>query len=178
MVDAEYQRLYGGPSSGIGSALLGSFSGTGAAAFGMAGSAMSAAAGALGPFGVAALAATGGLVLLNRQINNLADSYAQYSPAIATAQAFAEMRQIMNDMRRANTMGSQIANYIDTQSKLDQSWQDFMLNLVTTFGPGLNEILKILTDILKLITGARDDQQLGEMTGLAAEPRSIFVPNL
>lgn len=160
-VEMEYESMFGKKQperttpkeppdqlAGVSNAAVSTLTGPGASAFGMLGSVAAQTAKALGPLGVGALALTGGFVLLKRSIDSLVDRYAQYSPAIATAQAFAEVRQIFGDMRRANQLGTSFSRYIEVQSRLDQSFQDLKANVIESLTPTLIDLMTGLNVII------------------------------
>ena len=190
-IQAAYAGLYGQTfSQRIGSAFAGTLSGAGAGAFGLAGSAVSAGAAALGPLGLAALAAAGGLHLLNRQANELAARYTEFSPQISQAQAIAELRGTMNDFRRANQLGPSLSNFIRTRTDLEQSWEDFKAKMLESLLPLLQKILEFVTIIVKasnvsindilrwlgIIANNTDLVNNNVFNQQSPDPRNIFVP--
>lgn len=77
-------------------------------------------------------------------INQTADRYAEYSPAIAQAQAVAEIRQTMGDFRRAQKLGAEMSKFILAQSDVQQKFEDIKVK-------ALNAMLPMITKALEMI---------------------------
>ncbi len=89
----------------------------------------------------AATEAFGGLV---SALNQVAERYGEYSGEIAQAQAIAEVRQTMGDMRRAQEVGGEMAKFVITQSEMQQKFEDIKIKLLMQLVPIVTQILDIL----------------------------------
>jgi len=87
------------------------------------------------------------LASVMQALDKTAERYGQYSPQIAQAQAIAEVRQTIGDLRRAQTIAPEMARYIQAQSDLQQKFEDTKIRLLT-------KILPVITRILEIIEGA------------------------
>ncbi len=152
------RRMFGTPQGQAGSpaSAIGASSLTNAAA-GTAESGASPAASLASSATIAAAALTAVAVAglaVNKELNQLVEKYGQYSPEIATAQATADVRSIIGDMRRAQESGPQLAQFIEAQSKFEQKYEDAKLALLTSLMPiatGIFDILKMAMPILQVI---------------------------
>jgi hypothetical protein len=189
-VEMEYESLFGPrqrpptprterPQQTVGEAALGTLTGAGAAGLG---STLTAFAKAIGPVGIAAIAAAGGLFLLNRRVNQLADTYGQYNAQIALAQAQAQVRGTLGDIRRADESAPNFARYIEAQSHLEQEWKDVETNLLNALLPLATtavDSLTILLAIVKPITEglaflSKTADELSGLTDFVRDIRNLF----
>lgn len=85
---------------------------------------------------------------LMQAIDKTADRYAEFSPEIASAQAMAEVRQTMGDLRRSREVGPELARYIIAQSEMQQKFEDIKVKLLTKMLPIVTGILKTLEAIV------------------------------
>lgn len=90
---------------------------------------------------------------LAEDINKSVERYGEFNPAIAQAQAMAEMVKIMGDMRRAQEYGPALVEFVKAQTEMQQRAEDikmkFMLlviPMVTTIMNGVSAILGIAQD--------------------------------
>jgi len=107
--------------------------------------------GALGAVGavVGAVVAVAAVIgELSKSINSMADKYTEYNPEIAQAQAMAEIRGMMGDMRRAQESGPELVQFIQAQSEMQQKWEDFKMQLMKQIMPILTAILRAVSMIL------------------------------
>jgi hypothetical protein len=91
---------------------------------------------------------------LNSELNREADTYSNYNPNVAQAEAMAELRRTINDMRRANESGSDLSKFIEAQSKASESWEDFKLRFMESIMPlmeGLMEFIEVALPVLQVI---------------------------
>lgn len=79
-----------------------------------------------------------------QELNRTADRYGEFNPQIAQAQAIAEVRQVMGDLRRAQQIGPEMAKFVMAQSDLQQKFEDIKIRL-------LNKIIPIVTRILEIL---------------------------
>lgn len=86
--------------------------------------------------------------------NEMATRYGEYNPEIAQAQATAEIRQIMGDMRRSQENSREIAELIEAQSEMQQKWEDIKV-------AAMSKIIPVLTGVLEV---------LGSLLGIASRP--------
>jgi hypothetical protein len=97
--------------------------------------------------GAAALAAKAFASMMDESVMK----YAQYNPALAAAQAQAEVRTIFADMRRAQESEPQLAQYIQARFELQQSIEDLKVKFIQEAGPALSEILKVVVALMPLV---------------------------
>ncbi|WP_020474930.1 hypothetical protein [Zavarzinella formosa] len=76
---------------------------------------------------------------------------APYSGAIQGANAKAEVREITADIREAQQMGDSYAKMIDAQSRLDDSFREFLFPIKKFLVDVLAERLKFMADALDVI---------------------------
>ena len=87
-----------------------------------------------------------------------ADKYAEYNPQIAQAQAMAEIRQVMGDMRRAQRSSGEIARFIEEQSKMQQQFEEIKMKIWMKILPIITAILQVLSRLLGVLETQEDDQ--------------------
>ena len=102
----------------------------------------------LGIFIGAVGAATSELGRFMRALDGLVDRYAQYSPALATAQAINEIRQVFGDIRRAQQLTPQLVNYLRIQGDMQQKFEDIKVKLLLKILPIANELLQSVLNIV------------------------------
>lgn len=156
----------GAATAGAGAATTGAAAGAeasgGAAA---AGAAMSIpVAGAV----VAAFAVTVGAAVLAVKVfadalDSAAKKYGQYSPDVALAQAQADVRTTLGDIRRSQQIGPQLAKFVEAQSKATNAFEDVKASLLTEIAPAITGILEIITAIAKILN---TDLSRGMISGL------------
>ena len=149
-----------------------------------------AGASAAGPIGTAAAtaivvigaAAAAVLHAVTRLLDKEADKYTEYSPEVAHAQAIAEIRQVMGDLRRSKEITPELSRYIMAQSDMQQKFEDIKVKLLVKILPVVTKVLEHIEVLMKagesvagvinviaepLVVMAR---VLGEMLGLQKEP--------
>lgn len=99
--------------------------------------------------------------------NKMADKYAQYNPAIAQAQAQAEIRRIMGDMSRAQRSGEELARYIQAQSEMQQRWEEIKMKIWMKILPVLTGIMEVIGRFLRIA----ESRELDRIT----DPTSIIL---
>lgn len=85
---------------------------------------------------------------LNSAVNETVTKYADLNPAVAQAQARAEMTAIFGDIRRANEAAPQLTRYIEVQSRLQQQYEDAKMALLKKFMDIATPIMDLLDKIL------------------------------
>lgn len=81
---------------------------------------------------------------LMKGIDGTAQRYGQYSPEMSQATAIADMRKTLADFKRAQDIGTQMAEYIEANSDLQQKIEDKKVKF-------LAEILPVATRMLEFI---------------------------
>lgn len=122
-----------------------------AAALDRLGSAASDVGQKLPTVGIAAIAVGESLRALAGVMQNLdrtAQRYGEYSPVIAQAQAVAEVRQVMGDLRRSQKIGNEMASYVIAQSDMQQKFEDIKIRLLTRIVPVVTKILEVLEGMM------------------------------
>lgn len=102
----------------------------------------------LGWMAVAAGEAAKSLAGLMQNLDKTAERYGQYSPEIAQAQAIAEVRQTMGDLRRSRDAAPGLARYIQTRTDMQQKFEDIKIALLTRMLAALNPMLVLLEKIV------------------------------
>lgn len=138
-----------GGEAAAGAAVAGgeSAAGAAAAAGGLA-TAAGAAAAALAPVAVAAVAVAIGMKAIDSVVSPLVQKYGEYNAQIARAQAMAEVRQTYGDIRRANENAPELAQYVELQSRMEQSFEDVKVALISRLLPIANSIMEIVTALM------------------------------
>lgn len=90
--------------------------------------------------------------------NNMANKYGEYSPVIAQEQAMAEMRMTMNDMRRAQSSGQELADLVKAQSEMQNQWEEIKLSLMKKLIPVITKIVNILGALFGIAAKKDDDE--------------------
>jgi hypothetical protein len=103
----------------------------------------------VGVFFTAIGESTKALSTFMQAVDATAKRYGQYSPEISYAQAIAEVTQTLGDLRRAQELGPEMANYIRAQSELQQTMEDIKANLLV-------KLLPVVTKILQVVEGLMD----------------------
>jgi hypothetical protein len=81
-------------------------------------------------------------------VSSYAKRFEQTSPDIAFAQAKADVRMMIGDIRRAQTMGPNLARFIEARSKFENSWEDFKVRFIVMIEPFLTYIMTALEKML------------------------------
>lgn len=78
--------------------------------------------------------------------------YGDYSPEVAQAQAMAEFRQTMNDMRRAQEHGSELARYVEAQTQMQEKFEELKMKLLMKIAPIIEAIFDILGGAMETVS--------------------------
>jgi hypothetical protein len=147
-----------GTSAATGAGAAGTATAAGAGAAGTSAAAGAGVAAAAGPVGialaalaVAAIAAVVALKAIVSAADDMADRYGQYSPEIAQAQAIAEIRQTMGDLRRAQEIAPEMAKYIIARVDLQQKWEDIKVRLMKAVLPIATAILRAIEFLMPIV---------------------------
>lgn len=102
---------------------------------------------------IGAIGATAGLASYGlKKVADSAEEYSKrltpYSAPLAQASAEAQISQVLNDLRRAQLIGTDLAKFTTAQSNLSQAWQDQVVNILQSFLPVINRIAEFLTKVL------------------------------
>lgn len=81
---------------------------------------------------------------LMQEVDKTTERYGQYSPEIAQAQAIAEVRQSLGDIRRSQEVGGELARYVEQRSKVEQKIEDIKVGLLSKLMPSITKILELL----------------------------------
>lgn len=93
---------------------------------------------------VAAAIAAAGMYAIHSYANSQAQIGGEYNPAIATANAMAEVEKVRGDMKRSEYLAPELSDFVQAQSKMSESWED----LKAVFGKAL---IPVLTKIFDLV---------------------------
>ena len=106
---------------------------------------------------------------LMENFTRMADRFGEYNPEIAQAQAMAEINRTMNDMRRAQQSGGELARFIREQSEFQQRFEEMKMKV-------WSKILPVLTSILSGVNAILDFLHLSDadMTDIV-DPTSIIL---
>jgi len=85
---------------------------------------------------------------LMQELDKAAQRYGEYSPQIAQAQAVAEVRHTLGDLRRAQEVGHELARYVQTQGELQQKFEDIKVKLLVKLLPIVTRILEVLEMVI------------------------------
>lgn len=118
----------------------------------------------LGILGSVAGEATTQLGKMMDALSATATRYGEYNPNIGVAQAVAEINHTMGDMRRAQTVGPELARYVQAQGDLQQKFEDIKIKV-------LMKILPLVTNIVAILEKVMPD---GE--GIAATIQALALP--
>ncbi len=137
-------------------------SGTSASELGMeagAGAATEAAGAAGGPAGIAiataaiaiagaAVVGTKALMSFARGVDATAEKLGQFNGQIAGAQGMAQARQIVGDVGRGELLSKELSNFVDAQSKLSNTAQDALAELLRPLIPLVTIIVEGVDKLL------------------------------
>lgn len=149
-------------------------------------------AGQFGWLGTAAGEAAKALGGVMQELNQTADKYGQYNAQIAQAQAIAEVRTELGNLRRAGESAPDLAKFVQLQSDLQQQFEDIKIRLLSklleTVNPAMEAIgsimsgpigggienaiaglllpLKVISDAINWIAGntTRQEEAIGDPT--------------
>lgn len=78
--------------------------------------------------------------------------YAEVSPVVAQAQAQAEIKNVLNDIRRGQEHGSELARYVRSQAEMQQKFEDAKMKLLVKLAPVIEAIFGTLGDIMDAVS--------------------------
>ena len=97
---------------------------------------------------------------ITRNVDALVPRYAAFNAGIAQAQAQAEVREILGDLRRSRQLQGEMVAYIEAQSKFQQSFEELKTRFIGAFLPAITNIINGLNTIVAAIPGATADERL------------------
>ena len=100
--------------------------------------------------------ATAAFIGLTNALDASIQRYSDVSPDIAQAQALAEVNKTMNDMRRAQEHGADLAKYVEAQARMQERFEEAKMRLLTKLAPIAEAIFEILGGIATVIGGFMD----------------------
>jgi hypothetical protein len=103
-------------------------------------------------FGDAIAEASGALRKFFDALDETSKKLAPYSGELAVAQAQTELAQIQGDMRRAQLLGGDLAHFTEARSRLSQTGQDVMADLLRPLLPLATSAVEMLTSILETLS--------------------------
>lgn len=110
-----------------------------------------------------------GFNVINNVADGMAKKYGDYSPQIAQAQAMAEIKMEMGNLRRAQESGSELAEYVKAQSELQNQWEDVKVEIMKKVVPVLTGILGVLSSLLGIASKVKDEEK--------EDPTSVILGN-
>lgn len=137
---------------------------------------------AAGPPGMIAAATIGAVVVagtalketfdkLRATANELATSIEGVSGPVAAAMAMSEVRATMMQLRRAERVGPQLAEYVTARSRLEMSFEDLKTTVMKPLIPLVTDILRGMRDLVRLAEpvagtiGSAVDSPIGRAAG-------------
>jgi hypothetical protein len=109
----------------------------------------------LGFFGAALSEAGQGLIVFSdlvKALNGMADRYTPYSPTLAVAEAMADMRQTLGDLRRGREVGPELSKFINEQTILQQQFENEKIKMMKVLLPVVTGGMKMLVDLLPVMS--------------------------
>lgn len=98
------------------------------------------------------------LAEVNKQIGSFADALTQtarrlasYSGELALAEAQADIRQTLGDLRRAQKLGTDLGRFEDARSRLSDVSQDLLADLLKPLIPLITNVLENLIRVVKTV---------------------------
>lgn len=91
---------------------------------------------------------------LQRNLDGMVQRFAGFSPLLASAQAQAEVTQVLGEFRRAQTAAPDLARYIQARTELQQRYEDIKVELLKGIAPVLTTAVETLTAAMPLLRGA------------------------
>lgn len=123
----------------------------------------------LGVFAVGLGAAVAAMSGIMKAADEAGERYGQYSATIAVAQAHADVRHTLNDLRRAHENAVDLAKYIEARSKMQEKWEDIKIKLLTDLTtvivPVLGGLEGILSGDLNTIISGAVGAAVGSLAG-------------
>lgn len=122
------------------------------------------------PFLSVISSATGSLADFMQAVDGIANRYGPLSGPVTAAQAQSEVRQLLGDFRRAQTLTPQLVRYIQARTELQQRIEDVKVKFLVQILPIANRALDIISAHLAFLEQVKD--KMGEVATLVA----AFVP--
>lgn len=131
----------------------------------------------VGAFGRVMLASADSVKVVFDSLVHRARELAQYSGPISAAQAHAEVRTVMADIREANTVGSAMSRLIDAQSRIEIAMRDAMLPLKEAFAETIAGLVPVFEDLAEFVREHKNTfALLGRFLALAIRlPLEAFI---
>ena len=102
---------------------------------------------AIGPFKVLGTV-VGGTVQsvgkFSQALDGMVGRLGQLNPQIAIAQAMADVRQTLNDMRRGQEVAPQLVRYIEAKAQLQERFEDIKIQALKKLVPMLSKALELM----------------------------------
>lgn len=92
---------------------------------------------------------------LMQEFQATAERFAQYNPEIAQALQLNELRQITNDMQRANRNGAELARFVEENGKLQQQFEEIKQKIWEKILPVLIKIMQMVGRLLGIAEAAQ-----------------------
>jgi hypothetical protein len=86
-----------------------------------------------------------------KALDGMVDRYGEYNPEIAMAQAQAEVRQIMGDLRRSKEAAPDLVKYVQQRSDMQQQFEDAKISMLSALMPIAKKLMEIGVSILPFI---------------------------
>lgn len=96
-------------------------------------------------------AATVAFGAITGALDKAVERYEEYSPDIAQAQAISEVNKTMNDMRRANEYGPELARYVESQAKMQERFEEAKMKVLMKLAPTVEGIMDVLGPIATVL---------------------------
>ncbi|PWT92675.1 MAG: hypothetical protein C5B54_03150 [Acidobacteria bacterium] len=116
----------------------------------------------VGQFGQAIGAAITAVGAFMNQLDGMVARYAKFSPALAQAQAEANIQKLMDDMRRAQEVTPALVEYLRSRTELQAKFEDMkvrfltrVMPLVITIVDGIGTMMEVVEDIADTLTDVR-----------------------
>ncbi len=93
------------------------------------------------------------LKAVDQQFLQMARDAAKYNGQVAAAEAMAEVRDLMAQLRRAEKLGPQLAGYVDTRSRFAEELHDLITDLSTALIPSMEAGVNSLRALVTLVQG-------------------------
>lgn len=148
-----------------------------AAAAGEGASAIGGLAAAAGPATVAIVAigaAAKAAAVVIGELDRAAERYGEYSPEVAQAQAMVEIRREMNNMRRAQESGTDLARYVQAQGQLQENFEEIKIKLLMAVAPLITTMAQTLNMILEALPWAGQNNSPND----SLDPTNLVLNNV
>lgn len=105
----------------------------------------------LGGFASALGAAVNAVAGFMRALDGMVDRYAAYSPALAQAQAMADVTQMLADFRRAQQVTPELVQYLRTRTELQQKFEDAKIKFLIRMMPTAIKIMGLTEKLVPFV---------------------------